>query len=549
MIIVQAFLIEIHTFIVFLLIGGTIMARTTLTQMLRNAYLETCKTFEKDTLWNPFHQGECLEKQDSALSLTVPPISTPSLSTFLSLNKPVSPKVVIVGAGLAGLTCAYRLKQAGVSSTVYEANNQVGGRCSTRRGDFSANQIVERGGTLIDTEHQAILRLSRELDLQLDNLRKAEVKGTEPFYYFDGCSYSFAEAAQDFKQIFHRLQTDLRFADYPTLYNRFTKRGFELDHMSIVDWINETVPGGINSKFGQLLDVASNIEYGAESNEQSALNLIYLLGFSRKRPFQLFGSSDERFHIHGGNDQIPTILAKRLESQIVTGTRLVAIKENCNGSYTLTFQNATNTLDVTADKVVLTTPFSILRTSVDYSKAGLRPLKITAIEELGMGTNTKLHVQFHNRYWNNLGCNGETFSDRGYQNTFEASRAQAGKNGILVNYTGEIISTDFNRDTPQEQAEKFLKQLEPVLPGISSKWNGLATRDNWLENPFTFGSYSYRKVGQYMKFAGIEGEREGTKGNLHFAGEHTSIEFQGYMNGAVESGERAAQEILGDLKC
>ncbi|MBO9128791.1 NAD(P)/FAD-dependent oxidoreductase [Bacillus sp. 165] len=521
------------------------MARTPLTEILRNTYVEMCKTFEKDISYNSINHGECLENENLSPNVIVPQVSIPPSNSFLPSNTLISPKVVIVGAGLAGLTCAYRLKQAGIVSTVYEANHQVGGRCSTRRGDFSENQIVERGGTLIDTEHEAILRLCHELGLQIDNLHKAEAKGTQPCYYFNGQAYSFDEVTQDFKQVFHRLQKDLRLAAYPTLYNRFTKRGFELDHMSIRDWINENVPGGINSKFGHLLDVAYNIEYGAESKEQSALNLIYLLGFSRKRPFQIFGSSDERFHIRGGNDQISTILSKTLENQIVTGTRLIAIKENYNGTYTLTFQSETNTFDVNADKVVLTIPFSVLRTSVDYSKAGLRPLKIKAIEELGMGTNTKLHVQFHDRHWHTLGCNGETFADRGYQNTFEASRAQAGNSGILVNYTGGAISKSLNGGTPQEQAERFLMQCEPVLPGISSKWNGMVTRDEWLDNPFALGSYSYWKVGQYTTFAGIEGEREGTKGNLHFAGEHTSIEFQGYLNGAAESGERAAQEILG----
>jgi len=84
-----------------------------------------------------------------------------------------------------------------------------------------------------------------------------------------------------------------------------------------------------------------------------------------------------------------------------------------------------------------------------------------------------------------------------------------------------------------------------VLPGLSAKWNGLATIDWWPGNPWTKGSYSYWKVGQYTKFAGAEAERSG---NRHFAGEHTSIESQGYLNGAVESGERASREILADIK-
>jgi monoamine oxidase len=96
-----------------------------------------------------------------------------------------------------------------------------------------------------------------------------------------------------------------------------------------------------------------------------------------------------------------------------------------------------------------------------------------------------------------------------------------------------------------EPAQQFLGQIEPVLPGISQYWNGKATVDFWAGYPWTLGSYSYWKVGQYTKFSGAEGERSGA---CHFAGEHTSVDFQGYLNGAVESGERAASEILADLK-
>ena len=94
------------------------------------------------------------------------------------------------------------------------------------------------------------------------------------------------------------------------------------------------------------------------------------------------------------------------------------------------------------------------------------------------------------------------------------------------------------------RARAFLKQIEPVLPGLSAQWNGKATLDHWTSYPWTRGSYSYWKVGQYTRFAGSEGRPEG---KCHFAGEHTSIDFQGYLNGAVETGQRAAAEVLAAL--
>ena len=142
-------------------------------------------------------------------------------------------------------------------------------------------------------------------------------------------------------------------------------------------------------------------------------------------------------------------------------------------------------------------------------------------------------------------ANGETFADTGYQNTWEVTRGQTGASGILVNYTGGNYGATFGSGTPASRAQQFLTQIEPVLPGITPKWNGKATIDYWQGYKWTKGSYSYWKVGQYTKFAGMERERQG---NCHFAGEHTSIDFQGYLNGAVESGERVTSEILADFK-
>jgi monoamine oxidase len=161
-----------------------------------------------------------------------------------------------------------------------------------------------------------------------------------------------------------------------------------------------------------------------------------------------------------------------------------------------------------------------------------------------MGTNSKLHVQFATRHWNGLGSNGETYSDRGYQCTWDVTRAQPGATGVLVDYTGGEIGSSFGSGTPTQRAAQFLSQLEPVLPGITSQWNGRATIDFWPGYEWTRGSYSFYKVGQYTTFAGIEPRQEG---RAHFCGEHTTIDFQGYLNGAVVTGERAAAEIISEL--
>ncbi|HEU5212274.1 MAG TPA: FAD-dependent oxidoreductase [Gaiellaceae bacterium] len=456
-----------------------------------------------------------------------------------------APSIAIVGAGLAGLSAAYSLKRGGLASDLYEASDRVGGRCWTLRGTFADGQISEHGGELIDQGHTQVRQLAQALGLDLDNLAAAEVNSTEMLGYFDGAPYTFDQATQDLKAVWQKLHSDVSAASYPTLWNLSTERGRQLDAMSVVDWINESVPGGITSRLGQLLDVAYNIEYGAESKDQSSLNLIYLLGYQGPGQMRIFGKSNEKYHVRGGNDQIAQRLADAVgRDRISLATELVAIAKNGTG-FDLWFSKGGSTYKRTYDRVVLALPFSILRSSVDYSKAGFEQRKVRAIQQLGMGTNSKLHVQFTERWWDTLDCNGETYSDRGYQNTWEVSRAQAGTSGILVNYTGGKIGATFGSGTPSSRAQQFLAQIEPVLPGLSARWNGKAAIDFWPGYRWTKGSYSYWKVGQYTAFAGMERARQG---NCHFAGEHTSIDFQGYLNGAVESGQRAAGEILADLK-
>jgi monoamine oxidase len=464
-------------------------------------------------------------------------------------------RIVIVGGGIAGLNAALTLQDAGYATTIYEASNRIGGRMHSDTTSWANGQVSEHCGELIDTTHKTILGLAKRFKIAVDDLTAAEPRQSTDTYYFFGQYYPRTQANADFNAVYQAVKKDLNAAGFPTLYNYNTSAGRELDHLSVYDWIETRVPGGHSSPMGQLLDVAYNIEYGADTPVQSALNLIYLLGYqSTPGNFRIFGRSDERYHLAGGNEGLPRAIAETLPGgSIQTGTSLTGIAKNADGSYALSFVRGPSKFSVTADRVILALPFSILR-NLNYSAAGFDTIKTTAIQQLGYGTNAKLHLQFTDRMWNQSGpwgiSNGSSFSDTGYQNTWEVTRAQAGQTGILVDYTGGSIGASFTGDSAkssvvQSYALQFLSQLQPVFPGIAQHWNGRATLDTPARSPYLLGSYSYWKKGQYTSFAGAERERSG---KCHFAGEHCSINFQGYMEGGADEGARAANEILADYK-
>jgi len=197
-------------------------------------------------------------------------------------------------------------------------------------------QVTDVFGELIDSGHLTMLGLARRFGLPLIDLLAAEPAGATETYYFAGRYYSKAEADRDFAALYPILQSDLHAAGYPTTYNRSKPGGRALDAMSLHDWIESRVPGGHASPFGMLLDVAYNIEYGAETVDQSALNLIYLLGYSPSRTeLSMFGESDERYRIAAGIETLPKAIARSLGSAtpIHTGWKLERIAQRAGGGY------------------------------------------------------------------------------------------------------------------------------------------------------------------------------------------------------------------------
>lgn len=641
------------------------------------------------------------------------------LLTTLSATVLPTPRIAIVGGGLAGLTAAYQLSQfVGSDGTtftpvVYEGSERLGGRCYS--GYYKDGESFEHGGELIDTDHLELLTLISTLGLTINNLRSAEKPRTQEFYQVLEYPDEGDCKEKPHYVIYKTEQASFEFFNIPnpstglTIYQQMTNdanntfppeedsppspnppwpltygggdpnslaRAITLDSMSVDEYVDSVTSflrrdgDGAKTKLGQLLKVAYTEEFGAEPCEQSSLNLIYLLGFIPvptgivppnipSEYFYLFGLSDETYHTNGGNSRIVERLLEELQQKqvsIFVNTRLSAVRHRTdlppvddlamstpqpNYPYELTLvQDGKVVTPAPFDYFISAIPFSVYNSTpvynnwgIDISKADWSNLKQYAINYLAIGRNSKLNLQFKDRFWNQLGNNGSTYVtsnpylttpcggdryegaqvpitepgnpvginippvhspaegavgeyEKKYENTWEVSRAQPQIKGALVNYLGgrrsQMIKTSAmlkertqHNEYLKREVELFLKQLQRVLPGSKRNFefeydvegyiNNVIT-NNWKQSPWQRGAYAFWQPGQYVAgegtlvgntvvppgsvvpFAGYEAVSEpynsAQTGNALFAGEQTSYNYQGYMNGAVESGDRVMNQLL-----
>ncbi|MEZ4373597.1 MAG: NAD(P)/FAD-dependent oxidoreductase [Polyangiaceae bacterium] len=445
-----------------------------------------------------------------------------------------APRVAIVGAGLAGLHAAHRLREAGIEAELFEAAARVGGRVFSDRRTF-APQHCELGGELIDTGHLTMHALREELDLRfLDYDRGPQELGLK--IRFAGSTLGEPEILEAFAPVAAAIEKSLEQLKDPEgdISYRSPNGAQDLDKLSIDQWFSQQ---GISGWIRDFLSVAYTTEFGLESDESNALNLLWMISTELTK-FKLYGDSDERFHTQEGNEAfVRGLVAKLDSSRIHARHALVALKETPAGAYRLSFDGQTR--EAVFDEVILALPFTLLR-DVKLDVA-LPPVKRRAIDELGYGKNAKLMCGFEQRMWIAQRNNGETYSDLGYQSTWDTSRMQATDKGLLTNFTGGAHSDAMGQLSLEAATTEFLEQLDQVIPGAKAAHDGQRTRFLWNTQRWTRGSYASWKVGQYTTIAGAEGEP--VRG-LKCAGEHTSLDFQGYMEGAALSGARAALEVV-----
>ena len=402
---------------------------------------------------------------------------------------------------------------------------------------FSATGLVadgittELGGEFIDTIHPEILGLAKHFGLELIDTQAPEEHGLKhEAFLFGGELRSEEEILAAFRDLAPRLDRDIRAASTPAGQTRFDRVPLAayLDSIDAKGWVRS------------LLDVAFTTEYGLDPGAQSAMNLLSLMSADTSGgSVRLFGDSDERYKILGGNQRIPDALAREVSGQIRYQHRLESIASGGAG-FRLSIERAgAPAAEVDADIVLLAVPFSILRRiSV---RLPLPPAKRRAIYELGYGTDAKLMVGVKRRIWREAGYSGNLFGDEPFQLAWDSSRRQPGDAGAVTMLCGGRAGVELGDSDAARHVERLMPGLERAWRGLGSVANGRAARFHWPSHPHTLAAYSCYRPGQWTT---VRGHEFPAVGRLHFAGEHTSRDFQGFMEGGAETGKRAAAAIL-----
>lgn len=477
-------------------------------------------------------------------------ISKAAIVTSIASSLPISActntsgkRVVIIGAGIAGLHCAYLLKKQGIVATIYEADKRVGGRMKSRLNIFAENMSTEFGGEFIDTDHEDMHNLVNEFGLELIDTHKDTAQ--RDTFYFNNIKWSEQQIIEEFKKAIPTIKSDREACgvDFDT------EVATRLDNMQLEEYFRTL---GCDDWFIELLDRAYMAEFGLECREQSSLNFVSMIGLETDQGFQVFGESDERFKVVGGNQRIVDELALKLEGQIELNHYLGSISHK-NNTYSLTFKNNQT---IEADIVVMTIPFTILRT-IEMDIPDMSAEKINCINELGYGQNNKIMLSMSGRPWRNSNpAAGGYLVHSSIHNGWDNGHMQNENEGptgytiFLGGGSSESIAkivkqTDTNDRVPDGFAEVHAKSLDQVFPGVLDSYNKNNYAAMWSNNPYVHASYTCYKVGQWTSLAGLEIQ---PVGNLFFAGEHCSDKFQGYMNGAAETGRLVAEELIKRFK-
>lgn len=462
-------------------------------------------------------------------------LMVPSLFTDRNFNK--DKKIVIIGAGMAGLNAAYQLQKLGITSQVYEAANRHGGRMYTMKNIFGENITTDIGGEFVDATHEDIIALVKEFNLDFYDLGEETL--TNKTFYFNNTFYSETELAEALQPFIKQILQDI--ISLPEIKNYTTSAAIEIfDRQSVAGYIKSL---GIEGWLYTFLCTVFTSEFGMEAAEQSALNflIMFVAPIDQEHTYQLFGQDHEVMKIKGGSQTLTNAVATSLNNAVRLEHELVSIHKKTE-DIELRFINKGKAVLVNADYVIMTLPFTKLKT-IPFD-VPMPPQKRKCIDELGYGNSCKFIMGFNSKPWRNQGKQGYTFTDESFGTGWDSSQLQSNTHASFTVFAGGNNSVSINDNKEQQLSNVYISSLNKIYDGAAAAYTGKNLKFCWQNSPVAKAGYSCYKVGQYSTIAGWEAANIG---NVYFAGEHTSREFQGYMNGAAETGRKAAAEVAAKI--
>ena len=418
-----------------------------------------------------------------------------------------SPRVVVVGAGLAGLVCARDLLRAGIDVQVFEARKVVGGRVRTIRGAFEDGQYAEAGGEFVDESHSAMREEAHRLGLRL----QATAPRLDVLYRDGRRAHSLSKRALRDRARFWARVDELSRRPLPALEHR--SAGELIASLALDPTARFLVEHELRETFAV---------------EPSRLSLRFLALTPRPR-----GRS---FRIRGGNDQLPEGLADGLGTRVSLDAPVHKIEWSA-GDITVHAGGSR----VHADACVLTAPVPTL---ADIEFEPKLPARLAAaVEHLQYGSAAKTVLQYEERFWL---LRAETVSIQAaltFQHAYEATDRQPGTGGILTAFTAGRFGEIFGKVGKRARVLLAADEIDDVYPGSRVFYEHGST-SAWQTEDFSGGAGVAYAPGQVTRYWDALRRPAGA---LHLAGEHTDLRA-GTMEGAVRSGRRAARTVAAKVR-